>query len=102
VKVVNIKSMNTSTPVDIADRQSCWYVNLENIRDRSKTQWVVGVKKDTGEKSEYTFKLSEAKDVYDDVFWNYGTSKDFAIKLISLFRNGGKSSVTSWIKSGCP
>lgn len=103
MKAINIntsKSMQSSL-VDLSDRQPCWYANLENGTDRKKAKWIIGVKNSDENKNEHSFKLSNAGDVYDDEFWNYSSSADFAAKIIDLFRNGGETSVDSWIKNGC-
>ena len=104
MKAINIKTSHVSMPtpkiqVDITDRQPCWYANLENGTERSKAKWVVGVKKSGDEENdEYSFKVSRVGDPSDDKVWAYATSPDFAVEIIEIFRQGGKSAILKWLK----
>jgi hypothetical protein len=108
MKAINIGTNIVSTPmsrsmmIDLSDRQPCWYANLEDKSPRSKAKWVVGVKKIGEDDKEYSFKISKAGDVTDDGFWTYASSIDFAVLLIEKYKDGGKTSVASWVKDGCP
>ena len=111
MKAINIgtKEVDTQNSEEIqqvmidndGNRQPCWYANFEfDGQDRDEAQWKVGVKQEEGS-HEYSFKLTKAGDVENEIFWSIATSADFAIKLLALYRNG-KQSVNEWVKSGCP
>jgi len=87
-------------PIDIEDKQPCWYADMER-GDSRDYRWKVGCKHD-GKDEEYSFKISKAGDVDDDEFWTRATGVDFATELIDLYRQGGQRAVKEWIKNGCP
>jgi len=93
--------VSSQGPVNIEDKQPCWYADMERGAKRKDYKWKVCCKHD-GDTDEYSFKISRAGDVNDDGFWDRATSVDFASELIELFRDGGQKSVRDWIKHGCP
>jgi len=105
MKAINIGTNNMTTnrkSIDLTDRQPCWYANFESGTSRNKAKWAVGVKRNDEDDDEYSFEVSKAGDTSDEGFWSYASSEDFAIKLIDLFKEGGKSAVSRWVKDGCP
>lgn len=97
MKALNTKTGNfvssTVVPYDIEDRHPCWYANLDKSGDIDV--WVVG-RKHEGQKNEFVFELADVEDL------PHSTSKEFGIKLIDIFREGGSKSVKKWISNGCP
>jgi hypothetical protein len=87
-KLECIEKMATSVPLpaDITDKHPCWYVDVD--RQKKKTKWTVGVKH-AGKTEEYSFSIESVDD-----------EKEFAVKIIELFRNGGRKAVRDWIKNG--
>jgi hypothetical protein len=101
-KLECIEKMATSAspPIDLTDKQPCWYVEIEKREAREKAKWKVGVKH-ASKTDEYSFKISKAGDIKDDKFWARATSKEFAIKLLELYKTGGRKAVRDWVNSGC-
>lgn len=109
MKAINIKKnqMNASMsrgnrPIDLSNRQPCWYANLECKDGKEKAKWTIGLKRPGEDRYECSFKVSKAGDVNDEVFWDYISSSAFAIKLLDLFKDNGKSAIDEWVKNGCP
>ena len=82
------------------DQYPCWCVDLETAEDKSNYKWKVVCIED-GKKDEYSFKISSVGDVNDAEFWQQALGKDFALKLLSLFKYGGSQAVIEWTKQGC-
>lgn len=102
MKLLNTKSGNFishSLVLDIEGRQPCWYVNLGE--SNGIKIWVVGCKYD-GQSDEYIFELSGVADLSDASSIEHATGKDFAIKLLDTFRQGGSEAIKKWISNSCP
>lgn len=105
MKVINSKAVsltnnnNKYLPIDLDERQPCWYADLERGSSKKDYKWKVGCKYD-GNTDEYSFKISDVGDVNDNDFWSVITSADFATKLIDTYKAGGKDLLEKQIKSG--
>jgi len=89
-----------SSMIDFSDRLPCWYAEFDKTKDRTKSKWRVGVKRNTSSE-EYLFKPSKFCKVEDNKVWKRITSTEFAISLIRLYREGGKKAVADWAENGC-
>lgn len=101
MKTINsMEEINTDTVDNIlqqnADQYPCWYVEFE----KALMKWKVGVKSNT-KNDEYSFALSTIKN-YEEEQLNRVTSLEFAVSLLSLYKNNGKKAVKEWISDGCP
>lgn len=81
-----------------ADRQPCWYIEVnKNSQDHS---WKIGVKS-RNHNEEYEFKSSEISKSRNDETTEIIDAQDFPIKLLDKFKAGGKKAVRDWFKNGC-
>jgi hypothetical protein len=109
MRTTNIKTGNLTVTVKrqviITEdtKLPCCFANVEKAEKRKEWKWNVGCKYFGDQKDEeYSFKFSKMGDVDDIDIWQRITSVDFAVELISLFRDGGEVAIKDWIKQGCP
>lgn len=108
MRIANIKTGSLTSPtkklvIIDGDKTPCFYADIEKAEKRKEWRWKVGCKYFGAAKDEeYAFKISKAGDVDDEQVWQRMISAEFAIELISLFKDGGELAVKNWIKQGCP
>ena len=78
------------------EKLPCWYVEAVPSDKRRQFKWKVGVKF-RGETEEYTQGVT-VFDTSNDEVWTYVTSQSFALKLLNLFKSGGKKAIKDWLK----
>ena len=71
------------------NKQPCWYADF----DKHTLAWRVGIKFQK-QSNEYVLKLSSIKNQEAKTM----ADLDFAVKLIDLFRNGGKKNIEKWVE----
>ena len=107
MRVANVKEgriVQITKPqfVDL-DKMPCVYADLEKADKRKDWKWKVGCKFfGYGKDIEYSFKISKIGDVDNEKFWLRSINADFAIELVSVFKDGGELALKEWIKNGCP
>lgn len=109
MKTVNVKSgslvATNKRPMILneGDRAPCHYAKIERDEKRKDWKWTIGCKYfGAGKDEEYCVKMAKLGDVDDENTWLRITGKEFAIELISLFKDGGELAVKNWVKGGCP
>lgn len=106
MKVANIKagsltSAKTKQSFDSIFMQPCYYANIEKSEKRKDWMWIVGCRRENEPSDEFSFKMSKLGDVNDDQLWKVITGSEFAIRLISIYRNNGQAGVRQWIRNNC-
>ena len=92
-----MKTINSTEDITVEEllqdmdenKQPCWYVDF----DKQKLEWNVGVKFQK-QSEECVIKLSSVKNKEARAM----PDLDFAIKVIDLFRKGGKKNVERWVE----
>lgn len=103
MRALNVKAGNVISPTKTNfpdDRQICWYAVLEKSSDRTDWKWNVGTKHQ-GHTDECSFLVSDFGDIADDLEFSLLIGEEMAVKLISLFKSDGESSIQGWIDGGC-
>ena len=87
-KVVVASSL-MKVPLDISDRQPCYYAN--SSKENGRLVWKVGV--DSEDSDEHAFEMDDVPE---------HKSERFACSLLDVYKKGGKEAVEDWLKNGCP
>lgn len=74
----------------------CWFVSLDNIKNLEEAKWNVGVCCDC-HKDQYSFLLKSLGNMEDRDFLKRITSLDFALDLISAYKDGGSMAVEIFV-----
>jgi hypothetical protein len=106
MKTINIKASNSAMPLRPRfddDKYPCYCAEIEKADKRKDWKWRVSCHYfELGVDEECAFKMSRFGDVENDRMWYYILSQEFAVELISIFREGKEPALKEWIKNGCP
>ena len=110
MRIANIKARSLTSPtkklisvIIDGEKTPCYYADIEKAEKRKDWHYKIGCKYfGSAKDEEYSFKLAKAGDVDDNNVWQRLTGVEFAVELISLFKDGGEVAVKDWIKHGCP